>query len=148
MELGDARSGKLAGNLVAFGRALRRAGVPVDSARIGLAGQAALLVDVGRKADLAAALEATLVSRAQDRVVFAELFEAFFRDPDVAAKLLAQMLPSAQAPAERSKQRPRVREALAAPKSPAVAASKSDDDCVDLDAAMTASEQQRLRHAD
>ena len=29
-QLGDARSGKLADNITAFGRALRRAGVPTD----------------------------------------------------------------------------------------------------------------------
>jgi len=85
MPPGDARSGKLADNLAAFGRALRRAGVPVDSARIALAGQAAELVGVHRKDDFAAALQATLVGREQDRAVFAELFDAFFRDPEVAA---------------------------------------------------------------
>jgi uncharacterized protein with von Willebrand factor type A (vWA) domain len=37
MQLGDARTGKLADNLAAFGRTLRRAGVRVDSSRIALA---------------------------------------------------------------------------------------------------------------
>ena len=35
--LGDARSGKLADNIAGFGRALRRAGLRVDSSRIALA---------------------------------------------------------------------------------------------------------------
>ena len=35
MNLGDARTGKLALNMAAFGRTLRKAGVQVDSARIG-----------------------------------------------------------------------------------------------------------------
>ena len=43
-QLGDARSGKLADNLTGFGRALRRAGVPVDAARMALAQQVALFV--------------------------------------------------------------------------------------------------------
>ena len=38
-QLGDARSGKLADNLTGFGRALRRAGVPLDAARMALAQQ-------------------------------------------------------------------------------------------------------------
>ena len=46
MRLGDARSGKLADNITGFGRALRRAGVPADSARMALATQAAELVGV------------------------------------------------------------------------------------------------------
>lgn len=94
--LGDVRRGKLAGNVAAFGRTLRRAGVPVDAARIALAQQALLLVGVGSKVDVGAALEAVLVGREQDRAVFRELFDAFFRDPEIANKLLAQMLPSAE----------------------------------------------------
>ncbi len=121
--------------------------MPVDSSRIALAGQAAALVGVGRKDDLAAALEATLVCREQDRAVFAELFEAFFRDPDVAAKLLAQMLPRSPGTAEPAR-RPRVREALSPPRPPSAAGQPRKDQGVDLDAAMTASEQDRLRHAD
>ena len=44
MQLGDARSGKFAGNLTAFGRALRRAGISMDGARMALAHDAALAV--------------------------------------------------------------------------------------------------------
>lgn len=146
-QLGDARSGKLAANLVAFGRALRRAGVPVDGARIALAQQAIEAVGVARREDMAAALEAVLLSREQDRAVFAELFDAFFRDPELAHKLLAQMLPRAEGHAEPPRQRPRVREALAPPK-PQAQQAAGPDQAVDLDAAMTASAAQRLRHAD
>ena len=110
-QLGDARRGKLAGNITAFGRALRRAGVPTDAARIALAAQAATLVGVAAREDLSAAMEAVMVSREQDRAVFRELFAAYFRDPEVAHKLVAQMLPSA-AKAEPAKRRPRVSEAL------------------------------------
>src|SRR3954468_9797184 len=93
--LGDARHGKLADNITAFGRALRRTGVPVDSSRIALAQEAALLVGLERKIDFRSALECVLVGREQDRGPFRELFDAFFRDPELANKLLAQMLPSA-----------------------------------------------------
>lgn len=144
-QLGDARRGKLAGNLGAFGRALRRAGVRVDASRIALAQEAVLQVGVARKPDVRAALEAVLVSRAEDRDVFHELFDAFFRDPELARKLLAQMLRSAEATAEPPQERPRVREALMPAQAPHPAAADAE---VDLDAAMTASELQRLREAD
>src|SRR5215203_49299 len=111
--LGDARTGKFADNIAGFGRALRRAGLRVDSARIALAQEAAQLVGVADKQDLAAAMESVLVSREQERGVFRELFEAYFRDPELAHKLLAQMLPTAQGKAEPSKRRPRVSEELA-----------------------------------
>jgi hypothetical protein len=145
--LGDARSGKFADNIAGFGRALRRAGLRVDSARIALAQQAAQLVGVEDKADLGAAMEAVLVSREQERVVFRELFEAYFRDPELAHKLLAQMLPTAQGRAEPSKRRPRVSEALA-PQKRFGGAPRPPDKEVEFDAAMTASELARLKHAD
>ena len=148
MLLGDARTGKLADNITGFGRALRRAGVRVDSARIALASEAAQIVGVGNKPDLSAALEAVMVSREQDRFVFRELFDVYFRDPEVANKLLAQLLPSAQGKAEPSKRRPRVREALSPQKAFGQAQPPKEDQKVDFDAAMTASDLQRLKHAD
>lgn len=145
--LGDARSGKFADNIAGFGRALRRAGLRVDSARIALAQQAAQLVGVTDRQDLAAAMEAVLVSREQERGVFRELFDAYFRDPEMAHKLLAQMLPSAQGQAQPSKRRPRVSEALAPQKRFGGGQRKPDKE-VEFDAAMTASDLERIRHAD
>ena len=148
MQLGDARSGKLADNVTGFGRTLRRAGVRLDSARIALAQQAAQCVGLEHRADLGAALEAVLVSREQDRSVFRELFDAYFHDPDVAHKLLAQMLPSVEGRAEPSPRRPRVNEAMAPPRLPGSDARRKPDQEVDFDAAMTASQMRLLRHAD
>ena len=148
MRLGDARSGKLADNITGFGRALRRAGVPADSARMALATQAAELVGVTSKADLSAALETVMISREQDRQVFRELFDAYFSDPEMANKLLAQLLPSAEGKAEPSKRRPRVSEALAPRPAPGANAMPKPDQEVDFDAAMTASDLDILKHAD
>ncbi len=149
MQLGDSRTGKLADNIAGFGRTLRRAGVRVDSSRIALATHAAMAVGLAEKQDMSAAFEAVMVSREQDRVVFRELFDAYFRNPDVAAKLLAQLLPSAEGKAEPSKRRPRVREALAPQKAYGQQAKpKQEDQKVEFDAAMTASDLDRLKHAD
>jgi uncharacterized protein with von Willebrand factor type A (vWA) domain len=148
MLLGDARRGKLGENIIGFGRALRRAGMPVDASRIALAHEAVQLVGVGSRTDFAAALEAVMVSREQDRGVFRELFGAYFRDPEVANKLLAQMLPSAEGKAEPSKRRPRVNEALAPQKAYGQQAAKPQDREVRFDAAMTASDLAVLKHAD
>lgn len=149
MQLGDARSGKFADNLTGFGRTLRRAGVPTDSARMALATDAALAVGLDRREDVSAALEAVLVSREQDRLVFRELFDAYFRDPELANKLLAQMLPSTQGKVGPRPRRPRVREALS-PQSAAGhrGASATDEQTLEFDAAMTASDLERLKHAD
>lgn len=149
MALGDARRGRLADNLVGFGRSLRRAGVPVDASRMALAQQAAGLIDLSRREELSAALEAVLVSREQDRAVFRELFELYFRDPQMAQKLLAQMLPTAEGRAQPDTKRARVRDALQPRRPPAaLAASKPAEREIEIDAAMTASDAERLRHAD
>ncbi len=147
MLLGDARQGKLLGNVSGFARALRRAGLPVDAARIALAVQAMQNVGLSRRDDLEAALEAVLVGRERDRGVFRELFDVFFRDPAVASKLLAQMLPSAEGRADPPRQRPRVREALAAPRS-ARDARQQPEQALEFDACMSASAKRQLRHAD
>ncbi|OJV67445.1 MAG: hypothetical protein BGO35_10145 [Burkholderiales bacterium 64-34] len=146
-QLGDARTGKLADNLSGFGRTLRRAGVRVDAARMALAQQAVMLVGL-RREDFSAALEAVLVSREQDRLIFRELFDAYFRNPNVAQKLLAQMLPSAESKAEPAKRRPRVSEALAPVRAARNTPPPREDEKIDFDAAMTASDLQRLRQAD
>jgi uncharacterized protein with von Willebrand factor type A (vWA) domain len=149
MQLGDARQGKLADNITGFGRALRRAGVKIDSHRIALAHEAAGHIGIAEKDDLSAAFESVMISREQDRGVFRELFEVYFQDPKVSNKLLAQLLPSAEGKAEPSKRRPRVREALAPQKKFGQQAKPAQEDQkVDFDAAMTASDIQRLQHAD
>ncbi|MFW2357054.1 vWA domain-containing protein [Hydrogenophaga sp.] len=146
MILGDARSGKLPDHITAFGRALRRAGVPVDSSRMTLAITATQTVGVERKDDLRAALEAVLVSRQQDLGVFGEMFDAFFRNPELAQQLLSQMLPKA-AKAHPVRRKARVQEALSVAGLKARTPNQGETE-LKLDAAMTASDMQRLRHAD
>ena len=149
MQLGDARTGKLADNIAGFGRTLRRAGVRIDSSRIVLATQAAEAVGLGSKEDVSAGLEAVMVSREQDRAVFRELFDAYFRNPEIAQKLLSQLLPSAEGKAQPSKRRPRVREALSPQNAFGQQAKpKQEDQKVEFDAVMTASDLDRLKHAD
>ncbi|RYZ13085.1 MAG: VWA domain-containing protein [Comamonadaceae bacterium] len=145
--LGDARRGRLAGAIAGFGRALRRAGVPMDAKRIAAATEAAMLVGMERRDDLAAALECVMVLREQDRAVFRELFALWFRDPELAHKMLAQMLPSAEGKLPPSPQRPRVRDALDRAKPPRPPAGPDERE-IELDAAMTAGSRRLLRQAD
>jgi uncharacterized protein with von Willebrand factor type A (vWA) domain len=144
--LGDARSGKLPENLGGFGRALRRAGVPVDTSLIRLGLDAVGVVGLERRDDFRSALRSVMVSREQDLHVFDELFEAWFRDPEVARQLLGQMLPKAPNRSE-PRRSERAQEALAPPRLGAKPSQPLEDE-VRLDAAMSASETQRLRQAD
>lgn len=146
MQLGDARTGKLPDQITAFGRALRRAGVPVDSARIAGAISATQLVGLERRDDLQAALAAVLVSRPQDIEVFGELFAAFFRNPELEKQLLSQMLPKAPT-AKPPARKARAQEALTVAGASAQRRAPGESE-LRLDAAMTASDLRRLRHAD
>ena len=143
--LGDARSGKFAANLVGFCRVLRRAGMAVDAERMARAQQSLALTGLARQ-DMEAALEAVLISRSQDRMVFRELFAAYFRNPEVAQQLLSQLLPRSPE-ASKPRHRPRVQEALAAARLPGQAAAPVKEE-FKLDAAMSASDRERLQHAD
>ena len=95
-QLGDSRSGKLNENLLGFGRALRRVGIPVDSLKIALSLQALQLIDIKEREDCRAALFSVIVGRYQDRQVFNDLFDLYFKDPNLENKLLGLMLPRNQ----------------------------------------------------
>jgi len=137
----------MADNVIGFGRTLRRAGLPMDSERISLALASTLLVGVENKQDFLAALESTMVCRQQDLEVFRQLFDAYFRNPELTQQLLAQMLPKTTEAAPAPKRRARAQEALAAIAASATRAT-AQEDSVEFDAAMTASDRERLKHAD
>jgi len=70
----------LAANLLAFGRVLRAVGLDVSPTQGREALAALVAVGLARRDDVYHALEATLVSRAADRPVFAAAFDAFWTD--------------------------------------------------------------------
>jgi uncharacterized protein with von Willebrand factor type A (vWA) domain len=88
----SAGGGALAPNLLAFGRLLRRAGLPLGPAEI-LAGAAALqAVEIGDKAQVQAALRATMVHRHEHFLVFDHAFSLFWRDPEAGRHAAAMAL--------------------------------------------------------
>lgn len=147
MQLGDARVGKLGDNVVGFARTLRRAGFAIDPTRIALAQEALLLVNIGNKVEVQAALETVLVNSQGQRPLFQELFLAYFKDPELANKLLAQLLPQSQGKTQNRKNRARVQEALS-PQRKNNPLKPSGESKIQFDAAMTASQNERLRQAD
>lgn len=79
-------------NLVAFGRLLRRAGLPVGPSEI-LAGAAALeCVEIGDRAQAKAALRATMVHRHEHFLLFDHAFGLFWRDPEAGRHAAAMAL--------------------------------------------------------
>lgn len=146
MRLGDVRRGKISNNVIGFARALRRAGLPIDTARIALAQEACVLVGLSQREDLRSALKSVLANRQQDLHVFDEIFDAFFRNPESVRQLMAQLLPQTKV-GHLPRRSPRASEALVAAQ-PASQPPVPREDTFRLDAAMSASAVDRLRHAD
>jgi hypothetical protein len=146
--------GHLAQNVVHFGRVLRAAGLPVGSDRIQLALQALPLGGFASRADFRATLLACMVSRAEHLDVFDQAFALFWRDPDLAGRMMALLLPKVQtarppgAPPPPPEHR-RLSDALYPHRPPAPQpAPDAPPPPLDIDMAMTFSDRERLFKAD
>jgi hypothetical protein len=142
-----APGGALLPNLLAFGRLLRRAGVPVGPSEI-LAGAAALeAVDLGDRAEARAALRATMIHRHEHFVLFDQAFAMFWRDPEAGRHAAAMALmdgfkePAKPAPAAR-----RMAEAMAGDRPPRPPREEEPEERVDM--TFTVSERERLQAMD
>jgi uncharacterized protein with von Willebrand factor type A (vWA) domain len=146
MPAGEIRTGQLADQLIVFGRALRKAGVLADPSRLALAQQAALCVGLDNKQDLSAALEAVLIAREEDRGVFRELFNLFFKATE-GVPAPEEATPDAPGVTPAEQPRPRVLEALSSTGIERKNTPEPEPQ-IEWDASMTSSRLERLRQAD
>src|SRR6059058_5272606 len=111
----------LADNVVHFARVLRTAGIPVGPDRVLAALEAIEAVGFGRRDDVHAALSAVMLDRHEQQALFDDAFAAFWRDPKLLERMMAELLPKISGRREMQKQRSlRLADALAA--APPVAA--------------------------
>ena len=139
-------NGSLSDQLVDFGRLLRRAGVMIDSERIGLAIQSASWVGVSNIRDFQSALSSVFVSQQQDLDVFNQLFDLFFlqsRDED---HLLSPLNASSTEKNKKSQHRLRLQQLLNS--SPSISSKINQEAVFQHNALLTASELTRLQQAD
>jgi uncharacterized protein with von Willebrand factor type A (vWA) domain len=92
--------GHLADNVLHFGRVLRAAGLPVGTDRIELALTALPISGLRSRRDFHDTLAACLLDRVEHRELFDQAFELFWRDPDIAGRMMAMLLPKVQAKTE------------------------------------------------
>ena len=93
--------GRLALNVLHFGRMLRRAGLPVGPGQVIEAQHALTHVDLTRKADVHAALRAVMATRREQWEVFDAAFALFWRNPERAvAESIMAALDGLRRPAE------------------------------------------------
>jgi len=141
--------GRLADNIVLFGRALRKAGLKIGPGAIADAIEAVEAIGIGSREEFHAALCSIFVKRYEDLAVFDEAFRLFWRSRDLVAKMIALMSPVA--PDHREKEKPKPGEARA---SDALLSDRSDrrpqreTPDIEIDARFTSSGSEVLRHLD
>ena len=89
--------GRLAQNLMRFGRVLRSAGLPVGPGKVLDAIRAVETVGIDSRADFYWALHAVFVNRRDQREIFDQAFHVFWRNPKIMERLMALVLPSFRA---------------------------------------------------
>lgn len=108
-------TGQMADNVIGFARALRKAGLPVGPGAAIDALDALQLIEIGKRADVFATLQAIFVKRHEHALIFRQAFELFFR----AEEDWKQMLDSVPLPDDAKRKPPpasrRVQEAMAQP---------------------------------
>ena len=147
---------KLAGNITHFARALRRAGLPIGPGRVIDAIRAVEAAGFTDKRDFYWTLHACFVNRPEHRMVFAQLFRLYWRDPRYMEHMMAAMLPAVRGVQEdRAAQaaEKRAAEALldgaeAPDREGAGEDGPEEDALIEVDASLTMSAQERLRTLD
>ena len=95
----------LADNVVHFARVLRHAGVPVGPDRVLAALEAIEAVGLARRDDVHAALSAVMLDRHEQQALFDDAFAAFWRDPKLLERLMAELLPKISGRGDRERKR-------------------------------------------
>jgi uncharacterized protein len=137
----------LARNVVHFVRLLRGAGLGMSPAQGVDVLEALRWIDIDRRDDVRATLATLLVHAPDERELFHQAFELFWRDPDWEGKLRALLLPKVTSGAPPPKRNNRLADALAA-RSAGAPPQKVSDKPEHLHARLTFSAQERLSHRD
>lgn len=145
----DRLPGRLAENVMHFGRVLRAAGLPLGSDRIQLALGALQVAGLESRRDFHDVLAACFIDRAEHRELFEQAFTLFWRDPDIAGRLMAMLLPKVQAKTDTPPppENRRLGDALF-PHQPQAPAPPPPPQELEVDATLTFSERELLRKAD
>ncbi|HKK97356.1 MAG TPA: VWA domain-containing protein, partial [Marivita sp.] len=85
---------RLAQNIIHFARALRRAGLPIGPGRVIDAVRAVEAAGFTERMDFFWTLHACFVNRPEHRVIFAQVFRLYWRDPRYLEHMMSMMLPA------------------------------------------------------
>ena len=85
---------RLAQNIIHFARALRRAGLPIGPGRVIDAIRAVEAAGFTERIDFFWTLHACFVNRPEHRVIFAQVFRLYWRDPQYLEHMMSFMMPA------------------------------------------------------
>jgi uncharacterized protein len=147
--LGGAGGGALASNLEAFGRLLRRAGLPVGPNETIAAMEALTLVPLDDRRQVHAALRAVMVRRRAHFEIFDQAFLLYWRNPEAARNAAAMALLDG-AKKEKAKPPPGSRRLSEAqtPRQPPPGREQEPEERPPVDVALAVSERERLQSMD
>ncbi|WP_226621631.1 vWA domain-containing protein [Alloyangia pacifica] len=144
---------RLAQNILHFARALRRAGLPVGPGRVVDAVRAVEAAGFTDRMDFYWTLHACFVSRPEQRVVFAQVFRLYWRDPRYLEHMMSMMLPAIRGVQEEKlaqSAEKRAAQALLGAQMPEIPADEQEEEAtkVEVDASFTVSREERLKTLD
>jgi len=102
-----APGGRLAENVVHFGRVLRAAGMPVGTHQVLAAIDALGMAGIARREDFYWTLASVFVAGREQRELFDQAFRMFWRDPDLLGRVMRLKLPKVSSPLGRPERPPR-----------------------------------------
>ena len=137
--------GSLAENIMLFARLLRATGMPVGTGNVLNAIRAVSLIGIESQQDLHTVLLSQFVTRREQMPVFDQTFALFWRNPKLMEKLMGAMLPTLQSDQD---QQPLIRRLGEALSSGNTQSSGQDEEQVELQANLSASESEILQSRD
>lgn len=143
----DQLPGRLAENVMHFARVLRDAGLPIGTDRVITAFEALRMAGIASRGDLRAVLGACLLSRGEQRALFDQAFDVFWRDPDLLGRMMRTLLPQVKSRVAAPALSPN-RRLAAALFGPSIPRSELQADRIEVDAALSCSDREQLRKAD
>jgi len=143
---------RLAQNIIHFARALRRAGLPVGPGRVIDAIRAVEAAGFSDRMDFYWTLHACFVNRPEHRIIYAQIFRLYWRDPRYLEHMMSMMLPSIRGIQEEKAAQAgekRAAQALLGDHLPEVPQEEEQETTqIEVDASLTISAEERLRSLD
>ncbi|WP_417208329.1 vWA domain-containing protein [Antarctobacter sp.] len=144
---------RLAQNIIHFARALRRAGLPVGPGRVIDAIRAVEAAGFTQRMDFYWTLHACFVNRPEHRLVFAQIFRLYWRDPRFLEHMMSMMLPAIRGVQEDRSAvaaEKRAAQALLGDQMPEVPQEEEEEEGtqIEMDASLTMSAEEKLRSLD